>query len=265
MSARWALVTGAAVRLGREIALAYARAGWGVLCHYRSQSQEAEQTCAQLRALGVQAHALQADLAQPDAAGQLMQAALAHTGGQALHAVVNNASLFEADTGMDFSPQLLAQHMQVNCTAALQLGAVAAQAGKASGIVPVVVHILDQKVLNLNPDYFSYTVSKLALHQAVALQAMALAPHARVVGVAPGLIYQSGPQTQDNFERAGQVNLMRQPISAQDVARTVLFVSETQSINGVTIAVDQGQHLVPLARDVMFAIEEPRTKNTTPT
>jgi NAD(P)-dependent dehydrogenase (short-subunit alcohol dehydrogenase family) len=258
MSTRWALVTGAAVRLGREISLAYARAGWSVLCHYRSQASEAEQTCAELRALGVQAQALQADLAQPEAANRLMQAALAHTGGQVPSAVVNNASLFEPDAGLDFSPQLLAQHMQVNCTAALHLGALVAQAAQTArggAAAPVVVHILDQKVLNLNPDYFSYTVSKLALHQAVALQAMALAPHARVVGVAPGLIYQSGPQTPDNFERAGQVNLMRKPIDPQDVARTVLFVSETAAINGVTIAVDQGQHLVHLARDVMFAID----------
>jgi NAD(P)-dependent dehydrogenase (short-subunit alcohol dehydrogenase family) len=259
MSMRWALVTGAAVRLGREIALAYARAGWAVLCHYRSQATEAEQTCAELRALGVQAHALQADLGKAGATAELMQAALALTSGQAPHAVVNNASLFEPDTGMDFSPQLLAQHMQVNCSAALELGALAARAAQGQGVVPVVVHILDQKVLNLNPDYFSYTVSKLALHQAVALQAMALAPHARVVGVAPGLLYPSGPQSQDNFARASQVNLMRQAINPHDVARTVLFVSETPSVNGVTIAVDQGQHLVPLARDVMFAIDTPTT------
>ncbi len=257
MSARWALVTGAAVRLGREIALAYARAGWSVLCHYRSQADEAEQTCQAIRALGVGAVPLQADLADAKGAQQLMAQALAHAG-DVPQALVNNASLFEPDTGLGFSTATLALHVQVNCTAPLQLAQLLAQAAAAaqSGrVVPAVVHVLDQKVLNLNPDYFSYTVSKQALHQAVALQALALAPHVRVVGVAPGLIYQSGPQTSENFARAASVNPLQSPIDAKDVARTVLFVSETPSINGVTIAVDKGQHLVPLERDVMFMAE----------
>ena len=116
------------------------------------------------------------------------------------------------------------------------------------------IHILDQKVYNLNPDYFSYTVTKLALERAVALQAQALAPRVRVCGVAPGLMYLSGPQTQENFDRASRVNLLKRATDPADVARSCLFLAQTKSIPGTTLSVDSGQHLVPLARDVMFAV-----------
>jgi NAD(P)-dependent dehydrogenase (short-subunit alcohol dehydrogenase family) len=119
-----------------------------------------------------------------------------------------------------------------------------------------VIHVLDQKVFNLNPDYFSYTLSKLALERAVALQAQALAPHVRVNGVAPGLIYVSGPQSDENFDRARSVNLLQSATDPADVARTAVFLAENPSITGVTIAVDKGQHLVPLAHDIMFVAEQ---------
>ena len=107
-------------------------------------------------------------------------------------------------------------------------------------------------MLNLNPDYFSYTVSKLALERSVALQAQALAPQIRVCGVAPGLMFLSGPQTQDNFDNASRVNLMREPIDPVQVAATCLFLAQNPCITGTTVCVDNGQHLVPLERDVMF-------------
>jgi NAD(P)-dependent dehydrogenase (short-subunit alcohol dehydrogenase family) len=174
--------------------------------------------------------------------------------------VVNNASLFEPDTGVDFDPALLRRQMEVNVLAPLLLGreltrqqALRSDAGDVHDAC--LIHVLDQKVFNLNPDYFSYTTTKLALERSVSLQAQALAPRVRVCGVAPGLIYLSGPQSQENFERASRVNLLRRATPAADVAATCLFLAQTRSITGVTVCVDNGQHLVPLARDVMFAAE----------
>ena len=115
--------------------------------------------------------------------------------------------------------------------------------------------MLDQKVLNLNPDYFSYTVSKLALERSVALQAQALAPQIRVCGVAPGLMFLSGPQTQANFDRSSQMNLLKHAIDPAQVAATCLFLANNTALTGVTLAVDNGQHLVPLSRDVMFVVD----------
>jgi NAD(P)-dependent dehydrogenase (short-subunit alcohol dehydrogenase family) len=118
-----------------------------------------------------------------------------------------------------------------------------------------VIHVLDQKVHNLNPDYFSYTMSKLALERSVALQAQALAPQVRVCGLSPGLIYLSGPQSTENFNQASQINLLRRTIDPTDVARAAVFLAENRSLTGCTLQADNGQHLVPLDRDVMFAIE----------
>jgi dihydroneopterin aldolase len=211
---RTVLVTGAARRLGRAFSLAFARAGWNVACHYQHSREEALRTCAEVEALGRRAWAIAGDLANT-AAIERAFAELTQAIGGVPGAIVNNASLFEPDTGADFSPVLLQRQMQVNLLAPLQLGTLLARAASqpaAGQPVPVVLHVLDQKVFNLNPDYFSYTLSKLALERAVALQAQALAPRVRVNGIAPGLVYVSGPQTGDNFERARSVNLLRSPI-----------------------------------------------------
>jgi NAD(P)-dependent dehydrogenase (short-subunit alcohol dehydrogenase family) len=99
-------------------------------------------------------------------------------------------------------------------------------------------------------------VSKLALERAVALQAQSLAPAVRVCGVAPGILYASGPQNQANFEQASRANLLRRRVDPADVARTCVFLAGTPSVTGTTLCVDNGQHLVPLPRDIMFVVDE---------
>jgi NAD(P)-dependent dehydrogenase (short-subunit alcohol dehydrogenase family) len=269
----WALITGGSVRLGREIGLAFARAGWHVACHYNHSEAEAHALCAELRALGVDALAVQGDLGDEASCQSMFDTTVAITG-TALHCVVNNASLFVPDEGADFDEAMALAQIKVNLMAPMRLGKwmaalhahadVAEEAtntGNANAsatqrIKPSVIHVLDQKVFNLNPDYFSYTLSKLALERAVSLQAQSLAPTLRVNAVAPGLMYPSGPQSQTNFERAAHANLLRQPINPADVASSVVFLAGNASITGTTVRVDNGQHLIPLARDVMFVVEE---------
>lgn len=174
-----------------------------------------------------------------------------------LQAVVNNASSFEPDTGTDFSLSTTKKQLDINLVAPMFLGqALARQHRDRAPTDACVIHILDQKVFNLNPDYFSYTLSKMALERAVALQAQALAPHVRVCGVAPGLMFLSGPQSPENFEVASRVNLLRRRIDPADVAKTCVFLASTMSINGAIVQVDNGQHLVPLDQDVMFKVEQ---------
>ena len=258
MSRPWVLVTGGAQRLGREFCLAFARAGWDVACHYRQSRDTALQTCEELRQLGVQARAVGGALDNAAAVAALYAAAVEAMGGVP-GAVVNNASVFDPDHGIDFSPELLARQLQVNLSAPLQLGSLLArqlrEAPPATG-TPCVLHVLDQKVFNLNPDYFSYTVSKLALQRAVAAQAQALAPGVRVNAVAPGLVYRSGPQSADNFALASRINLLGSPIDPADVASAGLLLAQNASITGVTLCVDKGQHLVPLERDVMYLAQD---------
>ena len=252
----WALITGGSVRLGRDIALAFARAGWHVACHYNRSAAEAEQLCAEVRALGQQAIRVQGELADEASCQRIFETTIATTG-QALHCVVNNASLFVPDEGTDFDDAQALEQVKVNLMAPMRFGKWMAQLhAHAESPQPSLIHVLDQKVFNLNPDYFSYTLSKLALERAVSLQAQALAPTLRVNAVAPGLMFLSGPQTQDNFDRAARANLLRQPIRSSDVADSVVFLAQNPSITGTTLRVDNGQHLVPLARDVMFVVDE---------
>jgi len=181
-----------------------------------------------------------------------------------LHCIVNNASLFVPDTGDRFDEAQALAQLKVNLLAPMDFGKWLAELHsqtttdiqKANTAKPSLVHVLDQKVFNLNPDYFTYTLSKLALERAVSLQAQSLAPILRVNAVAPGLLYLSGPQSQTNFDRAAQVNLLQQAINPADVARSVVFLAESASTTGTTLRVDNGQHLVPLARDVMFVVED---------
>lgn len=254
---RWVLVTGAARRLGRLVSLAFARAGWNVLAHHHRSVREAEALRAELAQMGRRCELVQADLAQPAAASAVLEAAQA-AAGQLPHCIVNNASLFAADDATSADAASLQQHLSTNAVTPLLLANELARRlpdDVAAGAHSV-VHVLDQKVHNLNPDYFSYTVSKLALAGSVALQAQALAPRVRVCGLSPGLMFLSGPQSQDNFDRASRVNLLQRAIAPEDVARCALFIAENASLNGTILQADNGQHLVPLQRDVMFAVDE---------
>jgi len=254
------LVTGGAHRLGAEIVRQFAAAGWRVWCHYQSSATAAQALQAELGAQGACVELVQADLAE-HAEVERMVARIAQSHGP-LDCLVNNASLFEPDTGAAIDLTGTRQQLEVNLIAPLALASLMARqnAPEATPGQRSVIHILDQKVFNLNPDYFSYTVSKLALERSVALQAQALAP-LRVCGVAPGLMFLSGPQTQDNFDRASRVNLMRQPINPAQVAATCLFLAQNPCITGTTVCVDNGQHLVPLERDVMFLADTPHPKD----
>jgi NAD(P)-dependent dehydrogenase (short-subunit alcohol dehydrogenase family) len=244
-----ALVTGAGRRIGRAIALGLARAGWDVAVHFRSSRLEAEETAAMIRDLGRRAVLLECDLLDDTAVRGLLARAVDALG--PIGCVVNNASLFEYDSAADFSPALLATHMQANVSAPILL-AQALHAATPAGSQAVVINLLDQKLANLNPDYLSYTLSKAALQTATTMLAQALAPTVRVAGVAPGLTMLSGDQSEAGFASAHQATPLGRSSTPQDVADAVCYLAAARAITGTTLLVDGGQHLMPLPRDVMF-------------
>ncbi|MBC3875882.1 SDR family oxidoreductase [Undibacterium flavidum] len=247
-----ALVTGAAKRIGRQIALALAQRGWDIVVHYGQSAKEAAQLVTEIEQSGRRAVAVQADLGDVAQVKKIVPQALAYFG--RLDVVVNNASLFEADGIADFSQACLDRHMHANVMAPLMLAQDLyanlpedAQAGMA-----VVINILDQKLFNQNPDYLSYTLSKAALHTATTTLAQALAPKVRVVGIAPGLSLVSGDQSVGDFEVAHQMTPLGRSSTPQDIAEAVCYVASAKAITGTTLLVDGGQHLIPTQRDVMF-------------
>jgi len=247
---RTVLVTGAARRLGRSIALALAAGGWQVAVHYRSSEQDAIDTVAACaRLAGASAH-FDADFDDEAAVRALLPRVAAHFGG--VDAVVNSASLFEHDTAQTFGFAALEKHLRSN-TAAPVLLAQALHAhlegrddGNAQGAV---VNLLDQKLWNPNPDFFSYTLSKAALEAAGTLLAQALAPRVRVVGVAPGLTLTSHMLSPERFAQLHALSPLGRSSTPEDVAATVRFALENGSITGTTLLVDGGQHLMRFERD----------------
>lgn len=252
-----ALVTGAARRLGRAIALELGAQGWDLALHYRHSAGEAREVAAQLHALGAAAHVFAADLEDEAACRALVPAVLARFG--RLHAVVNNASRFEHDDAATFGFAAMERHWRGNVGAPVLLAQALHAHRQAVGGQGCVVNLLDQKLWNPNPDHLSYTLSKAALECATTLLAQALAPRVRVCGVAPGLTLRSGDQTEAEFEAAHRLTPLGRGSSAEDIAQAVRFLLQAPAVTGTTLLVDGGQHLQPSARDVMFAVREARS------
>jgi NAD(P)-dependent dehydrogenase (short-subunit alcohol dehydrogenase family) len=254
-SAGAALVTGAARRIGREIALALARDGWDIAVHYATSREEAFDVVREVEVLGRRAIAVNRDLAV-EAGVRSLLAECAHDLGD-VTCVVNNASLFEHDDTATFSAENLVRSMRSNVAAPVLL-AQALHAALPEDDRGVVINLLDQKLWNPNPDFLSYTLSKAALAEATRLLAMALAPKVRVVGVAPGITLPSGGQSEAGFERAHMLTPLGRSSQPDDVAAAVVFLARAPAITGTTLLVDGGQHLAASPRDVMF-LTEPAT------
>lgn len=249
---RTVLVTGAGKRLGREIALTLARAGWNVAVHFRRSAAEARQTAADCEAATGRpgsAATFETDLSDEGAVRALVPAVVQRLG--RLDAVVNSASLFEHDDAASFGFEAMGTHLRSNTGApillaqALHVHLLATDDGREGAVV----NLLDQKLWNQNPDFFSYTLSKAALEAANTMLALALAPRVRVVGVAPGLTLTSHLLSDEKFQTLHRQSPLGRSSTPEDVAATVAFALANRSITGTTLLVDGGQHLMRFERD----------------
>lgn len=235
-----ALVTGAAHRVGRAIALALAGQGWNVAVHYGRSDEAARNTADDLRALGVRAEAVGADLANEAEVRSLIERTEAVLGPVGL--LVNNASTFERDTLATATRQSWDRHMEPNLRAPLVLmQQFAAWLPKEHD--GAVVNIIDQRVLNLTDDFLSYTLSKVGLWGLTRTLALELAPRIRVNGVGPGPILPSTHQDQETFDAQARATPLQHGADPAEVAEAVLFLANAASVTGQMIAVDGGQHL----------------------
>jgi NAD(P)-dependent dehydrogenase (short-subunit alcohol dehydrogenase family) len=236
-----AIVTGGAKRIGAAIVRALAADGWHVLIHCNRSIAEADALAAELGHASV----VRAELADPAAADTILGAL---DGLPPARLLVNNASRFVHDGLADFTPESWAAHLDVNLRApALLSRAFAAAAGRG-----LIVNLLDAKLAAPNPDFFSYTVSKIGLAGLTELCARALAPGIRVCGIAPSVTMVSGPQSRDNFEKVHALNALGRGVDVAEIVAALRFLIATPSITGQTILLDGGQRFLSLPRDVQF-------------
>lgn len=238
--ARAALVTGAAQRIGRALALELARCGFAVGVHYRHSRTEADAVVAEIAQGGGTAVALAADLAD-EAQTQALIAQTTATLGP-LGVLVNNASVFERDEALTVTRDSWDAHLETNLRAPFVLSQNFARQ-LAADREGVIVNMVDQRVWNLTPHFVSYTVSKAGLWTLTQTLALAFAPRIRVNAIGPGPVLPSSRQTPDQFARqVASVPLRRAP-SLDEIAGALRFMIATPSLTGQMVALDGGQHL----------------------
>lgn len=234
------LVTGAAKRLGRAIALKLAADGYDVAIHYRSSKTEAEAVAGEVRRLGRRAALIDGELSDEAEVATLVPRAATALG--TLTALVNSASVFEDDRVETLTRESWDKHLDTNLRAPLVLSQAFAKQLPA-GVDGAIVNIVDQQVLNLTPQFMSYTVSKAGLWTLTRTLAQALAPRIRVNAVAPGPSLKAERQSQANFDAHVKATLLQRASEPADIAGAVSYLMSAPAVTGQMIVVDSGQHL----------------------
>jgi NAD(P)-dependent dehydrogenase (short-subunit alcohol dehydrogenase family) len=246
------LVTGAAKRLGRAIALDLADHGWSVAVHYNGSEAEAEETVRALHKRGVHAAALNADLSMEDDSQRLIDRA--HEAVGPLTALINNASVFEKDTIHTMTRASWDKHMEVNLRAPLVLSQLFSEQlpQDAEGAI---VNITDQRLFKPTPQFLSYGVSKAGLHWLTVTLAQALAPRIRVNAVAPGPTLRNTRQSEAHFNRQVTSTILGRGAAPADIAAATRYLLDAHAVTGQTLVVDGGQHLIWRTADVAGVVE----------
>lgn len=243
-----ALITGAARRIGRQLALDLAEAGFNIAVHCNTSQAEAAQVADKIRHLGRKAHVVVGDLADIDTPPRLLAEAQAALG--PVDVLVNNASIFEPDEVGAITPQSWAKHQDTNLRAPVLLAQAFAQA-LPEGASGNIINIIDQRVWKLNPRFFSYTTSKAGLWTATRTLAQALAPRIRVNAIGPGPALPSVRMDEDEFQKQSRLTLLGRGTSPSEISAAAKFILSQPALTGQMIALDGGQHLVWQTPDVI--------------
>jgi NAD(P)-dependent dehydrogenase (short-subunit alcohol dehydrogenase family) len=244
-----ALITGGGKRLGAAMARHLGAQSWHVFIHHHRSGAGADELKAEIEAKGGQATLLQADLADEAAVLGLIEQAEAVC---PLGLLINNASDFVFDKADTANFAALDRNMRVNLFAPALLTQHFYHALVKRGKQGVAVSIVDNKVFGINPDYFSYTLSKVALQGMIQMQAMSLAPTLRVAGIAPGITLISGLQTEAEFARSHANNPMGKGCTPEQICHALDFILASPAYHGQTMVIDGGQVLQRRPRDVVF-------------
>lgn len=234
------LITGAAKRIGRSIALEMAQKGWNVAFHYHHSIESADILLQDLKGIGIKAVGLPANLAVDAEVDGLFDAATEALG--PIRCLINNASVFEEDTVLDVTRESWDRHMEVNLRAPFVLSQCLAK-NLPTGLLGTIVNIIDQRVWNPTPQFTSYTLSKMGLWAVTQVLAKSLAPNVRVNAIGPGPTLQSIHQSAEEFAAEIAMVPLKRGVTPEDICRGVQFILDSPTMTGQMIALDSGQHL----------------------
>ncbi len=250
MSAQLALITGGCRRVGAAIAAGFARQGYDLALHGRSDAEPDDGLAKLLKAEGTNWHGFMADLADPQACDDLMDRVANHFG-RAPDVLVNNASLFEYDNADSLTAEKMTAHFAVNMHAPVLLTQRLIK-HSTDDRAPCIINIVDQRVRNPNGDQLSYTLSKQALAESIRTLAIAHGARARINAVAPGLTLPTDEYDADQMERLTDMMPLGRLPDPDDIAQAALYLAAAPSVTGQILFVDGGAHLTHFARDFVF-------------
>ena len=235
------LITGGSTRIGKEIALHFARKGWNIIIHYFKSSSEANILKKTIEKNKIKVILIKADLKNRKQVENIFYLAKKKLG--KIDCLVNNAALFEKDDILNFTSKNWDDHLNINLLApAILIKNFAKQAPKKTS--SNIINIIDQRIFKLTPIFMSYTLSKSALYTLTKTMAMRLSPNIKVNGVAPGPTIKSKRQSTKHFNDQSKSTLLKKPVGLKDICDTVEFLINNSSITGQVIAVDSGQNLM---------------------
>jgi len=234
------LITGAATRVGKAIALHFAEKGWNIALHYFRSSSKAKELKKIIEQNWVKVALIKADLKNSKQVEKIVPLAKKKLG--AIDCLINNAALFEKDDISNFTTKSWNDHFNINLLAPTILTKqFAKQASKKT--VSNIINIIDQRIFNLTPFFMSYTISKSGLQTLTQTMAMRLGPNIKVNAIAPGPTIKSKRQTDKHFRNQVRSTLLKKSVRSDDICDTVEFLINNNSVTGQIIAVDSGQNL----------------------